>query len=193
MNPKLEPSFKTYYNGLYYRIKLNGSLSIDEVEKLWDMFKSKRDHKLKAPYQKNIICYLHNEEQLKHFINVVDNKKIDSIQGPLNKYHKSMILDPGYEIKKTLYYNKYRYRVDYGLTERDTNKVESFLAMLRAMVKNDKENFLGQSIYQSVNGWSWPRLYVAGDEQLMIVKLSSEEQIRAITKVVTIKEIKQHG
>ena len=193
MNQKLEPSFKTYYNGLYYRVKLNDSLSIDELEQLWDIFKRKGNYKLKAPLSSKVICYLYDEQQLKTFTKVINKTKIDNIQGPLNKYHKTMLIDAGYEIKNTLYYKKYRYRVDYGLTDRNKANVEIFLSGLRSMVANDKENFLGQNIFQSSYGWSWPRLYVAGDEQLMIVKLSSEEQIRAITKVVTIKEIKQHG
>jgi hypothetical protein len=201
MNLKLKPSYKTYYNGLYYKIKIKDSLDMEELDELYHgkkgghpvMSWSDKNSKMQAPTSKNVHCYLYNEEQVKSFLDTVDNKKIDYIQGPINDYHKKLLNDMGIEVKNTLYYKKYRYRIDFGLLNKDEVDVSSFLLMLRQMVSNDKENFLGQHIYQTQLGWAWPRIYLTGDEQLMIVKLSSEERIKQITKVVTVKEIIQHG
>jgi hypothetical protein len=192
MNLRFEPSFKTYYTGLYYRVKIKDSLSVEELSELWDIFSNKRDGKVKAPTSSRVMIYLHNEKQLQHFIDTVDNRKIDVIQGPINDYHKSVLDKPGLEVKNTLYYKKYRYKADYGLIDKGEAR-SNILSMLRNLVASDKQNFLGQNIYENRMGWSWPRIYVAGDEQLMMLKLSSDEYINHITKVVTIKEIKAHG
>ena len=63
---------------------------------------------------------------------------------------------------------------------------------IQNIVYSNKDGYLGQGLYYSL-GYTSPRVFVKGDEELMFLKLATEEHIKIINRVVTIEEIRKNG
>ena len=82
-----------------------------------------------------------------------------------------------------MYYNKYRYFVDYGMADDETTQRVKRLAV------ENKGTMMAKGVYSPFV--CYPKLYCLDDKDLMLAKLASENV--KIIKAVTIKEIKDHG
>ncbi len=186
MNLKIEPSNKRFYSRYDYRVKIK--YSIPHID---------NDFPLKAvsgsESGRDILNFYFNDlENVQKFINHYGDKVL-KIEGPINKYHETLLGNPGVDIKKTLYYNKYRYKMKFGyrgLKERDDNNL---VMTLRNLVKNNKEDFLGTHLYDGMQ-WSWvmPVVYAKDEQSLMMLKLSTVAE-KELIKAITIKEIEENG
>ena len=126
--------------------------------------------------------YIANIEMLKKIVSIYEKEDM-KIEGPINDYHLSILESTEYSVKNSLYYNKYRYFVDYGMSDDETTQRVKRLAI------ENKETMMAKGVYSPFV--CYPKLYCFDDRDLMLAKLASENV--KIVKAVTIKEIKDHG
>lgn len=187
MNPKIEPSKKRFYHRFDYRAKVK--YSIPHID---------NDFPLKAvtgrEYGRDILNFYFNDlENVQKFINHYGDKVL-KIEGPINEYHSALLVRPDVDIKKTLYYSKYRYKVRFGFQDSKIAKENNTVMALRNLVKSNKEDFLGTHLYDGMM-WSWtmPVIYTKDKKSLMMLKLATAVKHKDIIKAITIKEIEENG
>ena len=191
MKLKITPSKKLYYYGLPYRLEREWNFSdwekfaIREVKKLkWDQFGEDVRVGTKGPK-----CYIYTKtlRQASQVCGIL--RDVVEVTGPINDFHKKVLTnDLKYDIKKTLYYKKYRYSAEFGYSDSDSEVIQS----IRSLLNNHSEGFLAQDIW-SMRRMCYPRLYIKGDKELMVAKLSFGNNIKTIKEAITIKEILDHG
>lgn len=187
MNLKIEPSNKRFYHRYDYRVKTK--YSIPHIN---------NDFPLKAvsgsDNGKDILNFYFNDlENVQKFIDHYGDK-ILKVEGPINTFHSVLLMRPDIDIKKTLYYNKYRYKVRFGFQDNSVAKENNTVMALRNLVKNNKEDFLGTHLYEGIQ-WSWtmPVIYTKDKQALMMLKLATSVKHKDIIKAITIKEIEKNG
>jgi len=111
--------------------------------------------------------------------------EIVEFEGPINDYHHEVLHDYKKAVKKSLYYQKYRYVVDYGYVSDDEH-----INAIRTLAIENCDTMMAQGIYGRYN--RYPRIYCKSDKELLLAKLSADNRTTVKT-VVTIKEIEQHG
>jgi len=126
--------------------------------------------------------YIQNFEMLKRIVSIFDKEEM-KIEGPVNDYHLSVLKSDNHAVKNSLYYNKYRYFVDYGMADDETTQRVKRLAV------ENKGTMMAKGVYSPFV--CYPKLYCLDDKDLMLAKLASENV--KIIKAITIKEIKDHG
>ena len=191
MKLKIIPSKKLYYYGLPYRLEREWNFSdwekfaIREVKRLkWDQFGEDVRVGTKGPK-----CYIYTKtsRQASQVCGIL--RDVVEVTGPINEFHKKVLTnDLKYDIKKTLYYKKYRYSAEFGYSDSDSEVIQS----IRGLLHNHSEGFLAQDIW-SMRRMCYPRLYIKGDKELMVAKLSFGNNIKTIKEAITIKEILDHG
>ena len=191
MKLQIIPSKKLYYYGLPYRLEREWNFSdwekfaIREVKRLkWDEFGEDVRVGTKGPK-----CYIYTKtlRQATQVCSIL--RDVVEVTGPINEFHKKVLTnDLKYDIKKTLYYKKYRYSAEFGYSDSDSEVIQS----IRSLLNNHSEGFLAQDIW-SMRRMCYPRLYIKGDKELMVAKLSFGNNIKTIKEAITIKEILDHG
>lgn len=190
---KVEPSSKLYYRNKLYKfvcedIDRNDIANIYS-DSVWDASTYGRWQDLKIRHRHpQVFIYTADKGQAEAVYRIV-RPKVLKIVGPINGYHKKLLLEKTYQvdIKPNLYHKKYRYQAVYGLTE-----AKETVDKIQNIVYSNKDGYLGQGLYYSL-GYTSPRVFVKGDEELMFLKLATEEHIKIINRVVTIEEIRNNG
>ncbi len=190
---KVNPSSKLYYRNKLYKLVCD-DVDRDDIsavynDSVWDKshFGRWQDLKIRNRYPQTFI-YTADKGQAEAIYRIL-KPKVAEIYGPINGYHKTLLKDLTFnvDIKTNLYHKKYRYQAIFGLTEtRETvDKIQN-------IVYNNKDGFLGQGLYYSL-GFTSPRVFVKGNEELMLLKLATEEHIKRVNRVITIEEIRKNG
>ena len=190
---KVNPSSKLYYRNKLYKFVCE-DLDRNDIanvysDSVWDKSKYGRwqDLKVRNRYPQTFV-YTADKGQAEAVYRILQPKILE-IYGPINGYHKTLLQDRSFrvDIKQNLYHKKYRYQAIYGLTE-----TKETVDKIQNIVYSNKDGYLGQGLYYSL-GFTSPRVFVKGDEELMFLKLATEEHIKAINRVVTIEEIRNNG
>ena len=195
---KIEPTKKIYYHNLKYKIIINGELNSEEYwqllknDKIWGAepfaFNSKilRNGNTTHFYIKSKDVF---DNLLQYF-----NGKIKHCEEPINSYHSELLDKYDVDIKKTLYYRKYRYKSKFGTLINDgSNTREGVIKSIQSLVQNNPNMFMCMGLYNystSTYSWIMPTIYVKDKQGLMLLKLSAGDIHQHINKVITIKEIK---
>ena len=194
MNLRIEPTKKIYYHNLKYKIVINDEINTDEYynligrDDIWGM----RPYAYCAKILKNkdqTQIYADNEIAFNNLRKYFD-KRIVHLEKPINSYHSELLEKYDIDIKKTLYYRKYRYKVKFGNLSEGKNKV---IDNIQAVVRSNPESFMcmGLHNYSSISySWIMPTVYIKDKQSLMLLKLSVGEQSQHVNTVITIKEIK---
>ncbi len=190
---KVKPSSKLYYRNKLYKLTCEDvdrqDLSNIYNDPIWDKSTYGRwqDLKIRNRYPQ-VFIYTAEKGQAEAVYRILKPKVVE-IHGPLNGYHKTLLKDISIrvDIKPNLYHKKYRYQAIYGLTE-----AKETVDKIQNIVYSNRDGYLGQGLYYSL-GYTSPRVFVKGDEELMFLKLATEEHIKLINRVVTIEEIRQNG
>jgi hypothetical protein len=190
---KVNPSSKLYYRNKLYKLTCEdidrNYISNIYNDSVWDKshFGRWADLKIRNRYPQTFI-YTSNRGQAEAIYRILKPKVVE-IYGPINGYHKTLLQDLSFrvDIKQNLYHKKYRYQAIYGVTE-----AKETVDKIQNIVYSNKDGYLGQGLYYSL-GFTSPRVFVKGDEELMFLKLATEEHIKAINRVVTIEEIRNNG
>ncbi|OUU18331.1 MAG: hypothetical protein CBC05_02810 [Crocinitomicaceae bacterium TMED45] len=194
---KIQPTKKTYYHNLKYKIVVDGELKYDEY---WEILKNGNVWG-DEPFAFNSKI-LRNKDTTHFYIKTKDvfdnllkyfNGKIQHCEEPINSYHSELLDKFDVDIKKTLYYRKYRYKSKFGtmLSDGSTSR-ESIIKAIQSLVRSNSDMFMCMGLYNySTSAYSWimPTIYVRNKEGLMLLKLATGEITQHINKVITIKEI----
>ena len=190
---KVKPSNKLYYRNKLYKFVCEDFTRDDRTnvynDQVWEKSSWGRfnDIKIRNRYPQTFIYVAEKSQAEAVYKNI--KPKVVEMYGPINGYHKTLLKDLTHniDIKQNLYHKKYRYQAVYGLTEtRET------VDKIHNIVYNNKDGFLGQGLYYSI-GYASPRVFIKGDEELMLLKLATEEHIKQINRVITIEEIRKNG
>lgn len=199
---KIQPSTKLFKTKYPYRVTRTRSYNLEntgyETEKFSEVldiareswFDSDRDITTSILYPElawgnrgdTNWYYIQSTEMLKRIVSIFAKEDM-KIEGPVNDYHLSILKSSDYAVKNSLYYNKYRYFVDYGMSDDETTQRVKRLAI------ENKETMMAKGVYSPFV--CYPKLYCLDDKDLMLAKLASENV--KIVKAITIKEIKDHG
>lgn len=186
---KVKPSNKLYYRDKLYKLVVS-DLTRDKLQEvykspIWDQSTWGRYQNIKVRRRyPDTFIYVAEKDQAEAVYKILKPKVVE-VYGPINGYHKTLLKEftRNIDIKKNLYHKKYRYQAIYGLTE-----TKETVDKITNIVYTNKDGYLGQGLYYSL-GFTSPRVFVKGDRELMLLKLATEEHIKQVKTVVTIKEI----
>ena len=199
MNLKVKPITKLFYHYYDYKIIMDAD-HYDEVTQGLDFFNSEHGQmvsKTKTVYSKGKVnLYFNGDESLDYYQKHYKDM-IQSVSGPINDYHRSILLKKDIEIKKTLYYKKYRYKIKFLRRSRNSNLSGDILTKLKDMVRTNPTDYLGMNLYEQMSGryhyfGLTPMVYVSDRQSLMMLELAGKEYISQRIKVITIKEIENN-
>jgi hypothetical protein len=197
MNLKIKPTTKVYYGQLYYKVTCDSEkVTLHDIYTIEDTRIWNRFYDLKIKRKDNQCeIFVKSYEQLEFLVDKIE-KSIIEIHGPINEYHRDLLNDHRYQIKNSLYYNKYRYQAILGY---DVNRDKELVNGIRDLVKENKD-ILAKGIWSvtTSSGLSWlryerPRLYIKGKKELMLVRLAYEQAIDEVKEIITTKEIESNG
>ena len=182
MNLEIKPSKKRYYHAYDYRVIVK--YCIPHIS---------NDFPMKVITNRNINFYFNGLENIQKFKDHYKDKVL-SIEGPVNEYHSELLGKTDVDIKKTLYYNKYRYKVKFGFLDNKISRENHTIITLRNLVNSNKEDFLGTHLHEGfMYSFTMPVVYTKDEQSLMMLRLSTDAKARQIIKAITIKEIKANG
>lgn len=188
----INPSTKLFKRNLPYRLtrKRTGDYDIEsarfkEMLKIIDWEYELSYPKLTWNFRNDVHWLYTNKQEITQKLFDIWGDSITNCEGPINEYHNDVLHDYTKVIKKSLYYRKYRYCVDYGYVSEDEH-----ITALRGLAKENEDTMMAQGVYGRWN--RYPRIYCKTDKDLLLAKLSANSKTFVKT-VVTIKEIEQHG
>ena len=131
----------------------------------------------------NMSLFVGNQDEYDYCIKKW-NKFIDSVTEPYNQTHVDILKDNTHiVIREKLIYQRYKYVVNFRRTWRlNVDDINAWIA------SNFKNALAIQAAKYVGYGWN-PRLYLANEEDLVLVKLTWAERIRQITVVRTLNEL----
>jgi len=199
MNLKIKPITKLFYYYYDYKIVMDAN-SFNDMREGFDFFNSEHSQintmRVKTVYNNGKVNLYFNGKDLLNYYTKYYKELIQSISGPINDYHHSLILKSNIEIKKTLYYKKYRYKVKFSKNNKNSSSSigdTNLITKLRDMIRTNPQDYLGTNLYeQRFSYYLTPVVYVTDKQSLMMLELIAKEHISQRIKVITIKEIESN-